>query len=522
MKNDNSVAPLVPVVVNQDMKSMTFARFSPPTELFDPEAFDSWLDTEGGRDYLKLDPYTLDGLKRVLAFSEIDETSISWDQDLCLIYSDVLILVQNKGRPDDWTISAEEGFHRLTASIIRTLACKLDIYYGFVCPDTIDADHFDQHSVGKKTDIGGPAFRDLIYATTFNQVKPDDTRLITARVSYFKKGGLNGCEASYHLRGRSYATSVNKRRSVYRCPMDLMGEFMGNFMSNFTMDQATRRVHFDEINPNNLYKKEKKDYESELHKNHDDFNEAFPMASLLESDEYQSYLRDPFKEGTLDKVLELFRCKPIKGHFHVHKESEAYREIDDPGPEWIQPPFLPSPASNEIDVGNQFTKLSRFNPDTVNAAILAPTVYAYIMSAYADKLLDEVILDNTRIDHVNYYLRFHNSHGDCTLTKRVHAAYREKYRQTYDTKSFGICHKSTPMLGMLDFVLTIFNAYLSIEAEMVIEKKWEVREAHFKKMGLEFGSVFTNIGNTKAGRDYQSVIKVLGTIFYHWLIFFIS
>ena len=166
---------------------MTFARFSPPTELFDPEAFDSWLDTEGGRDYLKLDPYTLDGLKRVLAFSEIDETSISWAQDLWHIYSDVLILVQNKGRPGDWTISAEEGFHRLTASIVRSLACKLDVYHGFVCPDTIDADHFDHHSVGKATNIEGSHFRDLIYATTFNQVTPDDTRLITARVSYFKK-----------------------------------------------------------------------------------------------------------------------------------------------------------------------------------------------------------------------------------------------------------------------------------------------------------------------------------------------
>ena len=109
MKNDNSVAPLVPVVVNQGMKSMTFARFSPPTELFDPEAFDSWLDTEGGRDYLKLDPYTLDGLKRVLAFSEIDETSISWAQDLWHLYSQVLIFVQNKGRPGNWTISAEES-----------------------------------------------------------------------------------------------------------------------------------------------------------------------------------------------------------------------------------------------------------------------------------------------------------------------------------------------------------------------------------------------------------------------------
>ena len=82
--------------------------------------------------------------------------------------------------------------------------------------------------------------------------------------------------------------------------------------------------------------------------------------------------------------------------------------------------------------------------------------------------MPDVINDNTRIAHVNYYLRFHNSHGDCNTTKKVHAAYAEEYKQTSDKKSFGICYKSTAMLGMLDFVLTIFNAYLLIEAETVI------------------------------------------------------
>jgi len=508
-------------VVNQDVATRTFAKFSPPSDAFDEGAFVNWLDTDGGRDYLTLDPYTVQGLKGVLAFSEIDGSTITWDQDLHILYAEVLTLVQNKGRPGDWTISAEEGLHRLTGSIVRTLACKLDIHDGFVHPDTIDAEHFEHHSVGKATDIEGPEFRKLIYAHTFNQAKPDNTRLISASVSYFKQGGLNGCEASYHLRGRSYITSVNKRRSVYRCPLALMGEFMGKLMSNVTMDQATRRVHFQDENPTNLNKKEKKEYESEIQKYEGSFEEAYPMASLLKSPIYQSYLRDPFEEGALENVIELFRCKPIEGHFHVPKDSEAHQEIkkETPAPEWINPPFLPSIASNQVDVGREFGRLSRFNPDTVNAAILVPTVYAYIMSAYSDKPLDEVILDDTRINHVNYYLRFHNSQGDCNTTKRVHAAYREKYDQTYDTKSFGICHKSTPMLGMLDFVLTLFNAYLSIEAETVICEKWDVREDHFKKMGLEFGAVFTNIGTTKAGRDYQSVIKILGTIFYYWLIF---
>ena len=70
-------------------------------------------------------------------------------------------------------------------------------------------------------------------------------------------------------------------------------------------------------------------------------------------------------------------------------------------------------------------------------------------------------------------LRFPKSHRECNPIKKLHAAFAKKYKQSYHTKGFGLCYKSTIMLGMLDFVLTIFNSYLSIEAENVIEKRDE-------------------------------------------------
>jgi hypothetical protein len=73
-------------------------------------------------------------------------------------------------------------------------------------------------NVGEPYVIDGPTFHKKIHKSTFyykkkKESEPDtnETRLINASVSYFKKGGINGCEASYHLRGRSYATSVNKK-----------------------------------------------------------------------------------------------------------------------------------------------------------------------------------------------------------------------------------------------------------------------------------------------------------------------
>ena len=109
---------------------------------------------KGGRDYLQLDPYTSKGLQEVLKFNKIEPSEISWDnKELHLLYADALTLVQKKGRHDDWTISTEEGLHRLTGSIIRTLACKLDFVNGFVLPNTIGAEYFAENSVGKATTL---------------------------------------------------------------------------------------------------------------------------------------------------------------------------------------------------------------------------------------------------------------------------------------------------------------------------------------------------------------------------------
>ena len=103
-------------------------------------------------------------------------------------------------------------------------------------------------------------------------------------------------------------------------------------------------------------------------------------------------------------------------------------------------------------------------------------------------------------------MRFHNSHGDTSIVKKVYRAFAEKYDQQCNTKRFCICHKSNVMLGMLECVLTSSSAYLSIETEKVIDKKWELRKAHFEKMRVLFESVFANVTNTKSGSKYKSVI----------------
>ena len=90
------------------------------------------------------------------------------DKTLPELYYNTLCLVQEPGRPDNWTISVEEGIHHLTASIIRTLACKLDTVLHRSCPNTIDEEHLKDKHVGSGSGIGGNEFENRIYETAFN------------------------------------------------------------------------------------------------------------------------------------------------------------------------------------------------------------------------------------------------------------------------------------------------------------------------------------------------------------------
>ena len=80
------------------------------------------------------------------------------DKTLPGLYYDTLCLVQEHGRPDNWTISAEEGRYCLTESIIRTLAFKLDTVLGRIFPTTIDEEHFEDIYVGLATGLTGDEF----------------------------------------------------------------------------------------------------------------------------------------------------------------------------------------------------------------------------------------------------------------------------------------------------------------------------------------------------------------------------
>ena len=131
-----------------------------------------------------------------------------------------------------------------------------------------------------------------------------------------------------------------------------MGEFIGKIMSKITFEQATYQVYFKDFNPTNCHKDKNKDFDAEFQKKEDDFDTAFPTSRLPQNGIYQKYLADPLGEGMFEKACKLFGSSPIERSYHVPTSSETYNEVNEKdtpkGP--IYPPFLPSVASNGIDV----------------------------------------------------------------------------------------------------------------------------------------------------------------------------
>ena len=155
-------------MINQQLVEEKYANFSPQGSGFKPKGFTN-RPSKGATRYLTLEPYTKAGVRSVLKFCNINVNTEIWnDKTLPELYYNTKSLVQEHGRPDTWTISAEERMHYLTASIIRTLACKLDTVLGRIFQNTINEEHFEDNYVRISTGLAGVEFQKRIYETTFN------------------------------------------------------------------------------------------------------------------------------------------------------------------------------------------------------------------------------------------------------------------------------------------------------------------------------------------------------------------
>ena len=164
-----------------------------------------------------------------------------------------------------------------------------------------------------------------------------------------------------------------------------MGECIGKRMSTITFEHATYRVHFKKLNPTHCHKDKEKDFDANYKKTEMILILLFLCQASSKNDIYQKYLTDPLGEGMFEKAQTRFGSSPIASFYHFPKSSEAYNKVSKKypleGP--ICPPFLPGVASNRIDVGRKFDRGSRFDLDSVKAAIyLSSSLYIYNVSIF--------------------------------------------------------------------------------------------------------------------------------------------
>lgn len=315
------IGDLVPLVdVNSKAKdSSIFAQLTPPNRMSgEPfgEPFTHWLEQEGGKDYLKINPYSKEGLKEILKINDIieNEDDDFWNKPMIDCYWEILKQVQNKGRFNDWTISAREGFHRITGSVVRTLACTLNNSCNIV-PKTISKENLIFLNEENKIDV--TELRQKIIDFTFDE---EANKVVAFTGLYFNKGGLKGCEASFHLKTTSYVESKNKLDSIFRSPFEKIGSYLSDVIKSITFDQVTYRVDFPMQNPTNLHKT-KSAYNQNVPVDDTDFNDIYPIGEFIKSADYQQYIKDPFDKETQANVIKQFSYAPLDNKFHLPSDS---------------------------------------------------------------------------------------------------------------------------------------------------------------------------------------------------------
>ncbi len=475
---------------------------------------------------MQINAYTEEGLKEVLKFNNLDANMINWNMPIYECYWRVVMEVQKKGRYKNLTISAREGFHRTAASVLQSLACCLDIDTGHIIGNELkEEDVTLSLNIDNVFNHDNFKFRDKIYNSTFNN-QHSKTQSIMVSCRYFIKDNLNGCEASYHLRTASLRESLDKKESVTKSVFVTIGRFLNKCMEEISQPSATLRLDFDQDNPTTKAIK-KKDVEQALNDAYGLIEDAFPMGTKLNSDEYKNYMKDPLNQENMNRVKNLFKFDAFQGdYYHVPSDSKSVLEMKQLLKEnqdlykGIQFPFLPSVASNGIDVGDIFghknqikdnkdKAISRFNPDTANNAIMAPWILVHLYAAYHNISLAEAVASQQRKDLTEYWIRCHNHHGDCCHDPSIHWCFQLHYNQTLSQKDISLFSLNSCILGTLHFIVNSFNAYLSIRAEERASESWNARQKHFKIIAKRFGEAFSIIGNTRAGRDVTSVIKTL-------------
>ena len=435
--------------------------------------------------------------------NQVDQSSIDWDLDEQVIYKDLLLLVLQKGPFHGWYVSPIEGYHRFIGSAISLLCGPINMDTGVVIPHTLTPDHFKNRGLGeKRDDISEEDFRQLFFDSVFG--KTNQKNIVSPAMYYYDRIGLPAGEVAYHHRVCSRQIASGKQGSVRRCCWADTSSWMAQIIRDITIEQASFRADFSGTkNPTYPYQDANK-----VTGGLDSMNTEFPMCKNFTDESYWNYVLSPFEDKTYDEAIQALRFKTLEDKFHFGKSTDAYKEIENKGqPESIGFPFIGSYLSLAEDIGDQFGLLSQLTPDTVNGAILAPRIISRLYCEMKKISTTDALQAPERISLISFFLTFCNN-NDHTLTfHKLHGAW-----SAYLKKQVGktICDGDACIIGCTFYLVSIFNAAISVGTEGIWNSPWEAKKQRLEIVASSFQSTFSAIGTTKPGRNVGSVVRILG------------
>lgn len=522
---DITVYPMFNISESEDSPTI-YARLTPKSvdgENFEREAFPKWLKDGGGREYLKINAATKDGLQKVAEANDLSKNLNEnfWNRPVHLIYWDLFWEVQMKGVKDGWCCAAEEGMHRYSSAITKFLCGLPDSKTGYLTIGSIKESDITNRECGTPSGISDDNFLENWIGCAFNGIKPNGKTVppldpISLFVRFYWEPDLPADKVAWASRSYSQCVMVSRKESCNRSPLDIIGELMGNHVKNMDINQASRRADFT-TNESPTYNSSETAVElgKKLLDSCMDPELAYPWTALYDDDRFKAFIDNPLDENTQravrDEVL-IFNCMPGFYHMLIREGLEEMETLDKDGTDRLpalKPPFLASFPSMAKDVGNEFGTKSFMNPEIANGAYYGPIIITYLYATYKNLLVHQVLDDQMRVLLIRYFLRFVNNANETSTRMEIHGSWQHLLDIPHPNY-FWECHGVETVISGTRVILDIFNSMLSIGMEKVADTKWEGRKKQLSALGNRFATLMRKMGQGGLGVSGFDRLKVLG------------
>jgi len=414
-------------------------------------------------------------------------------------------LVHKKGTNGGIYLGPKEGFHRQMARVLFSLAAKLDQHYGRLIAGSLKMRHFAE--AGILSIESPPEDTNLVEIIENIIMKQEPNKMhnknIFTKADYVSNSMANAADISRHNITISKTISESKLNSSILGAGHRLKRIVVEFMERFQYNNLLYRADFSKMIVPDKSVMEANKVTKEYNKKGCDEMKAFPYSEIVDSPAYQYYMLMPLDLQATEMAVDALAAPILTGKYQINGGKKVKK---DPIPTKLTPPFATTYDALAVDVGKEFNKKARMNPDIANGFYLAPKIIVVLYAANFWMTVTKASQEPKCLSMILYYVKFH-CNARCKANNLVlHGAYTVIHncgQEKHMTQSIA------QILGATNFIIEIINAVIS----RALDDKTTTMEQRGKRIRNAttlLGSAFTTMTVKEQKYTDGNMIALLG------------